>query len=914
MPRENYFILLGLDPAENDPARIEHAIKTRQQEWNRDINHPQKGTTVRGYIGQIPAIRRVMSDAVQRQAEAEEAKRLLLERQKTQYEQLDKVIQALSSKGYIWEEELEGLVRQDEFKSFSAAEIKKRVGVEIRKGGTATEVDQAKPLDNSVARKIEENLKILGKDSLYHFLDLTTGSSVEALKLATERVYQETRKAGHKDARLSATQELVGQCQSLFKDEATRKRYDATLNLQRFKELDRLIDNIGRINETIEAGQFEYLVKEGANKGVSKEETIEHIKKYARNKRWTVQLPSTGSPFEQSLVCGACGALNLPNAKACSRCGFKLEENCPRCKTINPSSARNCAQCGYSIADMPNALPLLRDAKLALAEGDFPEAEKLFSQAQLFWENHPDIIAGRQKIKEQGEKVHTSAKKIQGFIQQQNYYQARAALQELKALPGASVEAARMEPVIFSKIEAAEKCVAKAATASAHSDKEAAYMEALSLCKDCQAASAGLARTPPEAPVGLSVSLQNEAVLLQWKAPSSKVQLSSKVIRKAGAIPAHAADGEELMQGLQHTFLDTSGMPGIAYHYAVFSIRDKTPSITAAVSGSVTKTAEVKNLSATPGDKSVALHWQAPANALRIEVWVKKGALPARRGDGLLLSSVRDDGAWHNGLVNDEVYGYWVVAIFNDGLGKELPSHGRGVQAAASAPPRPVDYLNINPAEDFVEITWNEDQERVELIVSENPFALQFGESFPYAQVGTLGKTVPLHQRGLAKVRMEQHGVRYFLPITIKGSLAVAGRPNFIEHLQEVSDLKSSFEDGKLKLSWNFPPGAQQVQVSCIDPIGSAVLCRFQVNEAEYARKGLMEVPDLPSDALKIKAQVQTLLTLPDGSTQYSIGREILVKVKKTVVRFDVRKNGLSAAFSGISVKKTVFTFLLLGL
>jgi hypothetical protein len=74
MDRPNYFELLGLDPAETEPARIEAAIRDRQAEWSRlRVQHPTRGLEAKQNLERLPDIRAVMLDPTRRQAEAEQA-------------------------------------------------------------------------------------------------------------------------------------------------------------------------------------------------------------------------------------------------------------------------------------------------------------------------------------------------------------------------------------------------------------------------------------------------------------------------------------------------------------------------------------------------------------------------------------------------------------------------------------------------------------------------------------------------------------------------------------------------------------------------------------------------------------------------------------------------------------------------
>jgi formylglycine-generating enzyme required for sulfatase activity len=77
MPKENFYILLELSPAENDTSRINAAIKKKQVEWSKQRNHPTKGRRAQRYLGLIPENKKVMADPRLAQAEAKAAQALL---------------------------------------------------------------------------------------------------------------------------------------------------------------------------------------------------------------------------------------------------------------------------------------------------------------------------------------------------------------------------------------------------------------------------------------------------------------------------------------------------------------------------------------------------------------------------------------------------------------------------------------------------------------------------------------------------------------------------------------------------------------------------------------------------------------------------------------------------------------------
>ena len=57
MPRENYYLLLELDPAIRDTNSIATAIEKKQAEWSRDRNHPIKKRQFQKNLEKINDIR-----------------------------------------------------------------------------------------------------------------------------------------------------------------------------------------------------------------------------------------------------------------------------------------------------------------------------------------------------------------------------------------------------------------------------------------------------------------------------------------------------------------------------------------------------------------------------------------------------------------------------------------------------------------------------------------------------------------------------------------------------------------------------------------------------------------------------------------------------------------------------------------
>lgn len=332
MQRENFYILLNLsvDPPDTDPGKIEQAIKKKQSEWSRMRNHPSKGIQAQHNIGMISEIRNVMLNPKLREKEAEKARKILTEKKKEKYSGIDRHLDIRMSKGFITDEEIKKLaqlhhipeeeinkrLQKKEEKKY--AEIDKHIRIRMKKGyiteGEISKLSKihkldgevvrrrvrgpikkmgavkltAKPLDQSIEKVIKDNLKVVGKSSLYDFLDLHSDVSLEQLQQKAKDKEAEILKIRKKDGVASATGVLVGHCISIFKKEKSRASYDATMTRASLAELNSDIDVAG-MDGTIRSEYFDILVKRAIELGMDPDEASKYIRKYCKHKNWDVE-------------------------------------------------------------------------------------------------------------------------------------------------------------------------------------------------------------------------------------------------------------------------------------------------------------------------------------------------------------------------------------------------------------------------------------------------------------------------------------------------------------------------------------------------------------------------------------------------------------------------------------------------
>ena len=889
--RENFYILLELtiSPPENDIGKINTVIDNKQAEWSRLRNHPNKGRQAQLYLDMLPEIKRVMLDDEKRKQEAEEARQITAKKEKEKFKELDEAIKLLSTKKQITEAELEKLAHR-----YSVPEnvVRNRVKVPIVEGKTQKKAP--KRLEPAIQKKISDALEIIGKKSLYEFLELSPKSTINTLIERTKNKDLELKRDSHKNAILTAGLELAGHCMNMFKSEEMRQVYDATLAYQQLEELNKTIDIAG-MDGRIEVEEFDALVKKAREFGFTLEEAEEYIEEYGAKKNWSRQKPVVFS-VEDMKQCGNCGLMNKSETQNCVACGYPLHIDCPNCRVSNPSTNPNCSKCGFPLGDMPNALPLIKEAHKAKTEGSLRKAIELLRQALLFWPGHPEAAANLREIESQSNKIDLLATELNELVKKRQYYKARQALLKLKQQdlthPYLSLEAE-----INGKIQAAESWVTKAKHAAKEDDVMEFFSSALLECKDCQEAVEGMAKYPPAPPHHLKAIPSPDYISLQWDKTSSKGTISYRIVRKSRSYPLNALDGESLGETAQTFFNDVNAEPGDLYYYGIYAKRGEIFSPSGAMAGPVLRTAEVESPTPTPGDSVITLDWKAPGNAQEIEVWVKSGSIPSRRGDGIRLQGVRKEGVVVSGLKNGQMYGFRILAIFKDEKGQQVYSGGVTCQSSPVEPPPPVTDLTVRKEGNNLEITWTSPPRGVtHIISSQQRFSVTTGETIPVSKLSELGTALPTQQQGTGKLRVPVNfqGILYLLPVTVLGDVAAVGKAGTATSIDDVTNLTATINSGKLYLEWEWPRGVSKVLIMYHHQHfptrdEEAVPLKKRFTNVEYLRNSAYVIPS-PSTAdyyftvYAIVGEGENLL--------YSTGKNFLISNTRIIeVYYDITIN-----------------------
>ncbi len=336
MKRKNFYLLLelNLDPPESDPEVIKETIKKKQAEWSRYRNHPTRALEAKHNIDLIPEIQKTMLSEKSRLQEARNALAVIKNEEEKRYADIDRHIGMCLRKGYVSEEEIKRLSklhsldekqvrnRLEKIKRKNSAEIEQHLIQRMKKGFvTNRDIEELAErfavsqkdirsqvtcpvndnglkaiesgngyLDPTVEKTINENLKIIGKSSLYEFLDLPENSDLSTLLKHSQEKKADIQKSMRKDAVMTASNALIGHCFSLFKSDKRRRQYDLSRTRSYLNVLNSDIDAVA-MDGKIRAEYIDSLVDRALDFGMTRVEASEYLKSYCRKKKWTIETP-----------------------------------------------------------------------------------------------------------------------------------------------------------------------------------------------------------------------------------------------------------------------------------------------------------------------------------------------------------------------------------------------------------------------------------------------------------------------------------------------------------------------------------------------------------------------------------------------------------------------------------------------
>lgn len=812
--RENFFLLLDLDPEVDDWAVIEARILEKQRTWSNDKSqgNPKARRRAERSLTLLPEIRAVLKDPETRRAEAREARKRQQEARAETLRELDEAIGLIQSGGGRCDDATLRRLEQRFGKSITRAEIEKRLraaGVEIGKEAPARKRVAKETIDKAVASTVRRNLDHLGLANLYEFLDLKSQSSPQALCDRAEEIYRENQRLGKTDVDSTARNELAGLCKRLFRDEHEKERYDNSLAMEAMESLKGNLELVGA-DGFVSRQELDALIRQARQRGVSAEDARAYVEDYAAQRKWGLQQEAE-LPSEELKLCGFCSALAPPEAGQCPNCGEALEMSCPRCGTANATSQAACTSCGCRIGDAPLVKALLKEGERLVIEGSLAEALRCFDKALLYWPGWPPAIEAKQRLEARRREREEGLRAVEEMVEKRRLVAAGAALERLaRQHGGGGLDGLRRR--VAEGLKRAEEAFAEGERRRRAGDGDAAldhYEVSLGACADFEPVLAALKASPPPSPGVLAVQPLAAGFRLSWRGADTRRSVAYRVLRKVGGGPQGSEDGACLGEVRGTDFDDTAAPVGEASYYAVFTSRSGVLSHQAAASGPHLRLAEVEALKAVAGDRTVTLSWRRPPGCRRVVVERRSG----EQATGGTERSVDGDSLHDAGLDNGCRYAYRIIACFPDPLhpGRELQTAGVSHAVTPVAPPPAVEDLRARRDGRTVRLTWTPPAgARVELRRSSRPPACQPGDLISAAELDRFGAVVAAAAPGSAQLTLTEQGRLFLVPFSITAGTAVAGRAVEVTHLDPVTELSARRAGGGIFLTWTWHPGLKE--------------------------------------------------------------------------------------------------------
>ncbi len=818
--RENYYLLLDLDPSIHDWSKIEAQIKAKQSQWSRDKSQsPSRARKLQAEVNLnlLPDIQRILQDDSLRLPEAKAAEKQLKARRREQLGGLRRDIRALSAKGYILESEVNKLVRKYQKANLAEAEIRSEVAAKIVKDSADQSQSTVHPLDRDVAQNIAENLGALGLSDLYAFLALSRHASLQHLRQKAADIDADLKQHAHKTGVISAKQALVGHCNVVFATEDQRQSYNRTMADNGLKAVTEMMNLMG--SNVIDAQTYKELLDQGLTSGASEEQTRQHILEVGKKRGIGVEVPSQlGETYRE---CGPCGAINAPDAKQCRKCGHALIMACPMptCQGQVPSIDSSCTVCGFPINDLPDIEQRLNQVRADAEDGKLQRAQRAVQAIQRdYLPQHPDYppaVALYNQIAQALQAQTDAIAHLQQLIREHRLMEAEHYYRTMSVELAASSTVTKLKIQIDKALHLADQ----AFQAAVHAESQGLYDEAfthgskvLSLVQDHPDIENLLDKYPPSPPTLLSEKA-DRIVSLEWEKSASQGHMTYQIVRKEGAAPSSHRDGQALGTTSATRFDDDQIQAGVSYYYGVFAIRAGVAS-SGALTGPLMCVADVTNVAAKAGDGLVTLSWEAPNKAVDFEVWRAENTAPRGRRQGLKIDQVRRGGVTDEDVQNGVTYGYLIITLYEEEDGARRVSRGVSLTVVPATAPRLLTGLSVTRNGSQIDLTWSAPPVgTVELYRTLREPVLPMGQEVDINTFDKLGTKIPRLSTDTARDHLTDERLVYYLPVTVHGTIGVVGESCHITSVDDVSRLHGSLSGAHLLLKWTWPPHTKRCRV-----------------------------------------------------------------------------------------------------
>lgn len=769
--------------------------------------------------------------------------------------------------GMINEANLKNLILETKL---TEAEILQMLGAKKKTKKVFTYQDDDTPeLEEKLYKNILIHLDVLNKKSIYDYLDLKPSTPLRDIqaKLEEKRVKVSSSSRKNTDPQINSEDALVKTCAPIFKTEAGRKSYDKSFENANFIEVREMIQML-RGSGYIKSDQYKQLLSLCTKKGIARDKAEYLIYTAAK----AAELDIDEGSVELMVPCRYCGTLNETTSSICRECGMPVKVKCPKCGKESAHDDLTCTSCGFSLIGMKNAPVYIKMAQTALENNNIEDAEKNYTEAYHAWPTYSELNSLKDLINKRRINVAGLQKEVETLCKKKFYYTAQ---KNSNALPASSPFRREIE----SAISTAETAIQKAETESDPNKRLDLYIQALNACADCSTANDKMRATPLASPKNLTAIAEGNHIRLSWQKTESNY-ISYLIVRKEKSQPTNSNDGEKIGETINATYDDLKAIAGISYFYAVFSKYGEFISPKATVIDRPVMRVEdlqPSQIKVNPTEKSLEFTINAPKGIFAIDIY----------RDGTFLKSINGNSFIDNGLVCEQNYAYKFIAVYKDSLGNTHKSQGVEMTFAPMPRLNAVD-LSVQESAEQALLQWTTPKEgALYIYYSEKPFSYNPNDiiaidSFRAQRLNVTGQS--------CTITKDFSGERYYLPVTIKGNIGVAGKGVSVVSIAKLANTRIERQENEIKVKWQWGNTSEVRLRYCIDGTTDKT---FDFSQEKGDKDNYNIV--LPKSALSVEITLCSIV--------HSNGKELL----GTPIREVITLQASHLEFTSIENKKRLF-------
>ncbi|HEY2768906.1 MAG TPA: hypothetical protein VGI76_11665 [Solirubrobacteraceae bacterium] len=643
----------------------------------------------------------------------------------------------------------------------------------------------------------------------------------------------------------------------------------------------------------IDEMEAEHLARRGVELGLTPELAGRVVTQIARESGVPLR---TAAPVDY-IVCGTCSnvAARERAGERCDQCGAALFITCPKddCATVNDASVGRCRKCGADLRQYATAMLKLAGLDGLLRAGYLQQAGDELMGIEQVLGSTPEVERLNQEVADAVKSAHAEWRAAEAAIGRRCLYAARQTLQNLRRTAGDVPGPEGIPPAdrlaqVTEQLKLAEAAVIRARTASGEA-REAIFVEALALAADCQEAREALDRLPASPTSGVRAAMSGAEVIITWQ-PSptagvgyevTRVQSDGTRVQLAAAQPGCEA-------------VDQTVASGVIARYEVVAVRGASRS-SSATSAPLVVARELQQLLVFSGEREVRLTWSALSARGRVLITRKH-----ERTNVEETLAADSTGITDRGLTNGERYTYLARVQYVGPSGEPVITGGTIVYGQPVARPEPVTIIAAEPSPQGVLISFSGPPSGTVTVLRcvERP-GLAPGEQLDPLSLPSLGTVVPPDSCG-ARDPDPQPGSRWYLPVTVAGTMAVAGEPYQCVALPGVSNVRATDDGVAVRLTWSWPETLRAVLVvwrkdrqpeGPEDPAAEKRVFRL----SEYKDRGGFTIDGRSGESIFV-----TVYPAARVGNDYHYGtaasreaRAAVTRVRKTDVRYEVKRIGM---------------------